>query len=103
MDTLAWLKSQGYAVTPSESNCFMLDVRRPGRQVMAGMAAKDIYIGRIWPAWPTQVRITVGMHDEMMAFRKAFTEVMAAPPTSAGLEPPRLPGRLAQTPFPHMS
>jgi histidinol-phosphate aminotransferase len=102
MDTLAWLKSQRYAVTPSESNCFMLDVRRPGRQVMAGMAAKDIYIGRIWPAWPTQVRITVGTHDEMMAFRKAFTDVMAAPATAA-LEPPRLPGRLAETPFTHMS
>ncbi len=101
-DTLAWLKSQGYAVTPSESNCFMLDVRRPGRQVMAGMAAKDIYIGRIWPAWPTQVRITVGTHDEMMAFRSAFTQVMSTPAT-AGLEPPRLPGRLADTPFTHMS
>jgi histidinol-phosphate aminotransferase len=103
IDTLAWLKTQGYATTPSESNCFMLDVRRPGRQVMAGMASKDIYIGRIWPVWPTQVRITVGTHDEMMAFRKAFAEVMSAPPTSANLEPPRLPGRLAETPFTHMS
>jgi histidinol-phosphate aminotransferase len=103
MDTLAWLKSDGYAVTPSESNCFMLDVRRPGRQVMAGMAAKDIYIGRIWPVWPTRVRITVGTHDEMLAFRKAFTEVMASPAVSAGLEPPRLPRRLAETPFTHMS
>jgi histidinol-phosphate aminotransferase len=103
MDTLAWLKSDGYAVTPSESNCFMLDVRRPGRQVMAGMAAKDIYIGRIWPVWPTRVRITVGTHDEMLAFRKAFTEVMAAPAVAAELELPRLPGRLAETPFTHMS
>lgn len=101
-ETLAWLTSQGYATTPSESNCFMLDVREPGRQVMAGMAAKDIYIGRIWPSWPTQVRITVGTKDEMLAFRKAFTEVMAAP-AAAGLELPRLPGRLAETPFTHMS
>ena len=36
---LAWLKSEGYACTPSESNCFMLDVktranrfRRPWRR-----------------------------------------------------------------------
>jgi histidinol-phosphate aminotransferase len=104
MDTLAWLKSDGFAVTPSESNCFMIDTKRPARQVMAAMAAKDIYIGRGWPVWPTQVRITVGTRDEMLAFRKAFSEVMAAPATAAaGLEPPRLPGRLAETPFTHMS
>jgi histidinol-phosphate aminotransferase len=70
---------------------------------MAGMASKDIYIGRIWPVWPTQVRITVGTHDEMLAFRKAFTEVMSSPATSVGLEMPHLPGRLAETPFTHMS
>jgi histidinol-phosphate aminotransferase len=76
-ETLAWLKQQGYAVTPSESNCFMLDTRRPGKDVLKAMAAKDVYIGRIWPSWPTQVRITVGTPEEMMTFRKAFTEVMA--------------------------
>ncbi len=76
-DTIAWLKSQGYAATPSESNCFMLDTRRPGKDVIQAMASKEVFIGRIWPAWPTQVRITVGTPDEMMTFRKAFTEVMA--------------------------
>lgn len=76
-DTLAWLKSAGYAVTPSESNCFMLDTRRPGKDVLLAMAAKDVYVGRIWPAWPTQVRITVGTPEEMTTFRKAFAEVMS--------------------------
>jgi len=101
VETIAWLKSEGHAVTPSESNCFMLETGRPGQQVLAAMAAKDIYIGRIWPAWPTQVRITVGTHDEMMAFRKAFKEVMAT--NTAGLEGPKMPGRLAERGFPHMS
>jgi histidinol-phosphate aminotransferase len=100
-ENIAWLKSNGYAVTPSDSNCFMLDVRRPGGEVLAAMAKKQIFIGRIWPAWPTQVRITVGTHDEMMAFRKAFTEVMAS--NTAGLVAPRLPARLADTPFTHLS
>jgi histidinol-phosphate aminotransferase len=76
-DTMAWLKGQGFAVTPSESNCFMLDTRRDGKAVLKAMAAKDVYVGRIWPAWPTQVRITVGTPEEMMTFRKAFGEVMA--------------------------
>ncbi len=90
-ETIAWLKSQGYAATPSESNCFMLDTRRPGKDVIQAMAGKDVFVGRIWPAWPTQVRITVGTPEEMMTFRKAFTEVMASPAT-ARLETPRAHG-----------
>src|SRR5579863_4334179 len=100
-ENMAWLKSQGYAVTPSESNCFMLDVRRPGAEVLAALAHKDMYVGRIWPAWPTQVRITVGTREEMLAFQKAFTEVMSNP--TAGLVPPKLPRRLAEQPFTHLS
>jgi histidinol-phosphate aminotransferase len=100
-ENLAWLKSAGYAATPSVSNCFMLDVRRPGKEVLGAMAAKDIYIGRIWPAWPTQVRITVGTADEMAAFRSAFTEVMATKTSSFSL--PNRPGRLAERPFTHLS
>ncbi len=100
-ENIAWLKSQGYEVTPSESNCFMLDVKRPGAEVQAALAKKDMYVGRIWPAWPNSLRITVGTRDEMLAFQKAFTEVMAG--STAGLVPPRLPGRLAKTAFTHMA
>ena len=99
--TLAWLKSEGYATTPSESNCFMLDVRRPGKEVQAALASKEMFVGRIWPAWPNSLRITVGTPDEMMAFRKSFTEVMST--TTAGLTPAPLPRRLAERPFSHLS
>src|SRR6201998_3241481 len=101
MQTLAWLKSEGYTFTPSESNCFMLDVRKPGKEVQSALAAKDMYVGRIWPAWPNSLRITVGTPDEMMAFRKDFTAVMSG--NTAGLVAPKLPGRLEKTPFTHMS
>jgi histidinol-phosphate aminotransferase len=100
-DTFAWLKGNGYSYTPSESNCFMLETKRPGKEVLAAMAAKDIYIGRIWPAWPTQVRITVGTGPEMLAFREAFHEVMNS--NTAGLEPAPLPSRLEGRAFTHMS
>ena len=100
-DTIAWLKSQGYTCTPSVSNCFMLDVKRPGKEVQAALAQKLMFVGRIWPAWPNHVRITVGTADEMMAFRKAFTEVMST--NTAGMEPAPLPGRLAEHPHTHLS
>ena len=100
--TLAWLKSEGYTLHASESNCFMLDVR-PARQgsAQAAMAAKEMYIGRIWPAWPNSLRITVGTPDEMMAFRKEFTAVMGS--STAGLVPPKMPRRLENAPFTHLS
>jgi histidinol-phosphate aminotransferase len=100
-ENLAWLKGQGYAVTPSDSNCFMLDVKRPGGEVLAALAKKDVYIGRIWPAWPNRVRITVGTREEMAIFQKAFTEVMSG--STAGLVPEPLHQRMRETPFSYLS
>jgi histidinol-phosphate aminotransferase len=100
-ETLVWLKDEGYQTTPSESNCFMLDVRRPGKEVQAALAAKEMFVGRIWPAWPNSLRVTVGTPDEMLAFRKSFNEVMNS--STAGLAPAQLPRRLAEHPFTHLS
>jgi len=104
VDNLAWLKSNNFEFTPSQSNCYMVDVKRPGKEVIAAMAKKDIYIGRAWEAWPTHVRITVGTKAEMDAFQKAFKEVMSAPVSStAGLKPEPLHQRMRQTPFTYLS
>jgi histidinol-phosphate aminotransferase len=103
-ENLAWLKSNGFSFTPSQSNCYMVEVKRPGGQVIAAMAKKDIYIGRAWEAWPTAVRITVGTKPEMEAFQKAFLEVMNTPPSAtAGLKPEPLHPRMRHTPFTYMS
>jgi histidinol-phosphate aminotransferase len=102
MQTIAWLKSEGYTCTPSESNCFMLDVRKPGKQVQNALAARDMYVGRIWPAWPNSLRITVGTPDEMMAFRKDFSAVMSGS-TASLVAPPSLSKRLEGREFTHMS
>ena len=74
--TFDWLSSQGYSFVPSESNCFMLDTKRPAKQVIDAMAARNVFIGRIWPVWPTYTRITIGTQPEMDAFREAFALVM---------------------------
>ncbi len=71
-----WLRSSGYSFVPSQSNCFMLDTGRDGKQVIEAMRGQNVFIGRIWPAWPTHVRITVGTADEMQAFQTAFQKVM---------------------------
>ena len=76
--TLEWLQAQGYSTIPSESNCFMVDVRSDGRAFTAAMAAEGVVIGRSWPIWPERVRVTVGTEAEMQRFRQAFAEVVKA-------------------------
>jgi len=78
-DVFSWLAANKYSFVPSESNCFMVDVKRPGKQFIEAMEAKKVYIGRVWPAWPTHVRVTVGTGPEMEVFKKAFKEAMETP------------------------
>jgi histidinol-phosphate aminotransferase len=52
-------------------------VKRPGRQIVDAMAMEKVFIGRVWPAWPTHVRVTVGTPEEMKKFQTAFLKVMA--------------------------
>ncbi len=80
--TFDWLGSHGYSYVPSESNCFMLDTKRPAKEVIDAMAARNVFIGRIWPVWPTYTRITVGTQQEMEAFQAAFDAVMKGSATT---------------------
>jgi histidinol-phosphate aminotransferase len=76
--TFEWLSRNGYSFVPSESNCFMLDAKRPAGGVIAAMAKQNVFIGRPWPVWPTHVRITVGTQPEMERFQAALERVMKA-------------------------
>ncbi len=62
---------------PSDSNCFMLDTKRPAKEYVKAMQAENVYVGRVWPAWPTYSRITVGTADEMAKFQAATLKVLA--------------------------
>jgi histidinol-phosphate aminotransferase len=77
-DTLAFLAKNNFHYVPSVSNCFMVDTKRPGNEMVMAMRKEKIYIGRVWPAWPTYVRVTVGTQEEMNKFKTAFVKVMSA-------------------------
>ena len=85
--TFEWLDRNGYSYVPSQSNCFMLDTKRPAKEVIDAMAARNVYIGRIWPVWPTYSRITVGTQEEMEKFQEAFQAVMKNPVTTGYARP----------------
>ena len=87
-DVFAWLDRNGYSYIPSQTNCFMLDVKRPAKEVIEAMAGQHVHIGRIWPAWPTCTRITVGTASEMEQFQVALKKVMTGAVT-AGVAPLR--------------
>jgi len=73
----AFLDRNRFSYTPSVSNHFMLDVKQPGENIVKAMRPEKIYIGRVWPSWPTYCRITIGTPEEMERFRAAFLKVMA--------------------------
>jgi histidinol-phosphate aminotransferase len=89
-DTFAFLEKNNYKFIPSQSNCFMIDTGRPGRQVISAMQAKNVFIGRTWPIWPNYVRVTVGSADDMAKFKVAFKEVMDAPAMAEVHVPPHV-------------
>ena len=78
-----WLDSNGYSYVRSQSNCFMLDTKRPAKEVIDAMATQKVFIGRIWPVWPTYARITVGTRPEMEQFQTAFKKVMTGAVTAS--------------------
>jgi histidinol-phosphate aminotransferase len=96
-DTFAWLAANNYSFIPSQSNCFMIDTKRDGKAFYEAMAARKVYIGRVWPVWPTYVRVTVGSKDDMAKFKVAFKEVMDSPPTSTHAS-----ASMLTTPFSHL-
>jgi histidinol-phosphate/aromatic aminotransferase/cobyric acid decarboxylase-like protein len=55
----------------------MIEVGRPGTEVQTAMRQEKVYIGRVWPSWPTHVRVTIGTPEEMAKFKTAFLKVMA--------------------------
>jgi histidinol-phosphate aminotransferase len=79
----AWLDRNGYSYVPSQSNCFMLDTKRAAKEVIDAMAKQHVHIGRIWPVWPTHVRITVGTAPEMEQFQTALKKAMTGAVTAS--------------------
>jgi len=76
-DVFAFLDKHKFHYVPSVSNKFMVDVKRPGKEILQAMAKEKVYIGRVWPSWPTYVRVSVGTREEMAKFKTAFLKVMA--------------------------
>jgi histidinol-phosphate aminotransferase len=76
-NTFEFLAKKNIKYVPSETNFFMMEVNRPGGEFAKAMMENKVIIGRVWPAWPTHVRVTVGTQAEMLKFQAAVTKVIA--------------------------
>jgi histidinol-phosphate aminotransferase len=74
-DTFAFLDKNNIKYVPSVSNCFMMDTKRPGMEFVKAMLGEKVFIGRVWQAWPTWARVTVGTKEEMAKFQAATLKV----------------------------
>lgn len=72
----AELDTLGYRYIPSHANFMMIDLRREVRPVIDGMRARGVEVGRVFPALPNFMRVTIGTAPEMKQFVTAFREVM---------------------------
>ncbi len=73
--TLAELEAMGFKSIPSEANFIMIDLKRPMRPLLDGLRQRGVQVGRLFPALPNHMRVTIGKRPEMEAFLSSFRQV----------------------------
>ncbi|HVT59797.1 MAG TPA: histidinol-phosphate transaminase [Thermoanaerobaculia bacterium] len=75
--TVSELAAMGYRSIPSATNFFMTDLRREVTPVIQALRERRVEVGRLFPALPHFLRVTVGTAEQMRAFLAAFRQVVA--------------------------
>jgi histidinol-phosphate aminotransferase len=77
------LKALGYEVIPSQTNFFMVGLRREVQPVIQAFREQGVLVGRPFPPMTQHLRVSVGLPEEMDRFMVAFKKIMGAPTTTA--------------------
>ena len=72
------LKTYGYSAIPSETNFFMVHIKRPVQQVIPEFRKHGVLVGRPFPPMNDYMRVSVGTPDEMARFQTAFKQIFTA-------------------------
>jgi histidinol-phosphate aminotransferase len=70
------LTSMGFSVIPSETNFFMVDIRRPVQGVIPRFREQGVLVGRPFPPMVQHLRVSIGTADEMARFMEAFSKIV---------------------------
>src|SRR5260370_12372836 len=69
------LDKLGYKLIPSQANFFMFDCKHPVLPLIQALKQRNVQVGRLFPALPIHMRVTIGKKSEMEAFLSAFRQV----------------------------
>jgi len=75
--TVGELEKLGYPTIPSQANFIMIDCKRPVVPLIEAMKQRRVHVGRLFPALPNHMRLTIGKKTEMESFVSAFKQVIA--------------------------
>ncbi len=70
------LDALGFQTIPSQANFVMIDLRRPVVPVIQALKQRKVQVGRLFPAMPNHMRLTIGKRTEMETFLDAFRHVI---------------------------
>ena len=71
------LNKMGYKQIPSQANFIMFDCKRPVVSLIQALKDRNVQVGRLFPAMPNYMRLTIGKKSEMESFLVAFRQVAA--------------------------
>ena len=67
----------GFTVIPPHANFLMFDTRKPVKPLIEALKQRGVEVGRLFPALPTHLRVTIGRPEQMDRFLPAFAAVVA--------------------------
>jgi histidinol-phosphate aminotransferase len=82
--TIADLKTLGYESIPSETNFFMVHLKKPIVPVIEDFRKKGVLVGRPFPPLNEHLRVSIGMPEEMARFMVAFRDIMGPGKAASG-------------------
>ena len=71
------LDKMGFEQIPSQANFIMFNVKRPVVPLIQALKQRNVHVGRLFPALPNHMRLTIGKKTEMETFLTAFRQVTA--------------------------
>jgi histidinol-phosphate aminotransferase len=70
------LEKSGFEFIPTHANFLMIDLKRPVRAILGELRSRKVEVGRLFPALPNYLRVTIGTKPQMEGFLAVFKQVM---------------------------
>src|SRR5213080_4334995 len=75
--TTSELEKMVYKQISSQANFIMFDLKRPVVPLIKALKERNVQVGRLFPALPNHMRLTIGKKSEMEFFLSAFRQAIA--------------------------